>query len=132
MMKREKKKIHTRHIILGTVLIISTSAAILLFSFLIEGLIEPMMCGDEFKSVSGISPRSAYANCDFFVLNFGNDVSCAVFWTENEGNNSWLSHVGFKLGSLTTHDVERERYWKCETAGCSLDHLKRSLDFWKC
>lgn len=63
------------------------------------------VCFDEFQAVTGIIPDSAFANDNFWVLNFGKNINCDVFWYENDDFN----FVPFHSGNFT---IERYLRWK--------------------
>jgi len=83
----------------------------------VDNLNDSHVCQSEFERVSGLSGYvSAYANDDFFFLNFGHHIECTVFWEED----GYISNVVFFNGHLTPTLIQLNRYWdsSCLTKMC--------------
>ena len=66
-------------------------------SILFDSFNDMAVCKNEFQAIIGIIPDSAFANNDYWVLNFGKDINCDVFWYEG----SHFNFIAFKSGALT-------------------------------
>lgn len=84
-------------------IICAVSMALVVY-LLIESWIDRGICADEFERVSGLKAFDSFANDDAFILNFGMNLDCTVYWFEGE----LFSSVEFKNGELTQSDIERE------------------------
>ncbi len=64
-------------------------------------------CQDGSKDVYDIKAGNVYANDDFFVINFGQNVDCSAYWDED----GWHTGVEYRHGTLNIDKIHAERYW---------------------
>jgi hypothetical protein len=80
-------------------------ALIYMVSILFDNQTDMRACFDEFKAVTGITPDSAFANKDYWVLNFGKNISCDVFWYEGR----FFYFMPFASGTLTYEKYQEKK-----------------------
>jgi len=89
-------------------ILISVLAIIFLIGILIDSTVDRNTCRDEFAKLYSQPVNGAFANDDFWQLNFGQNIDCSVFWIED----GRMALVDFKSGDLTEANILNEIYWK--------------------